>query len=184
MNVHSTAPTDRDAFLRWNEGREGKRELVRGKVVEYMINVTRSHVRTVTRLLFELASQLDPKRFEAYAVDIGLKTPDGVRYPDLVVDIAGGNGADLAVTAPVLVCEVLSPSSFFRDTVEKQRDYTGIPCVQHYLVLSQEQPRAWLWSRNDDGWIGPHLIEGLDKSIELPALSVSIPLASIYPSTA
>ena len=182
MNVHPSAPTDPDAFLRWNEGREGKRELVKGRVVEYVINVTRAHVRIVTRLLIELASKLDPKRFEAYTVDIGLKTPDGVRYPDLVVDVAGGDGRDLAVTAPVLVCEVLSPSSIVRDTVEKQRDYTGIPSVQSYLVLSQDEPRAWLWSRTDAGWAGPDMIEGLDGIIDVPALSVAIPLSSIYPS--
>ena len=182
MNVHPSAPTDPDAFLRWNEGREGKRELVKGRVVEYVINVTRAHVRIVTRLLIELASKLDPKRFEAYTVDIGLKTPDGVRYPDLVVDVAGGDGRDLAVTAPVLVCEVLSPSSIVRDTVEKQRDYTGIPSVQSYLVLSQDEPRAWLWSRIDAGWAGPDMIEGLDGIIDVPALSVAIPLSSIYPS--
>jgi Uma2 family endonuclease len=182
MNVHPSAPTDPDAFLRWNEGREGKRELVKGRVVEYVINVTRAHVRIVTRLLIELASKLDPKRFEAYTVDIGLKTPDGVRYPDLVVDVAGGDGKDLAVTAPVLVCEVLSPSSIVRDTVEKQRDYTGIPSVRSYLVLSQDEPRAWLWSRTDAGWAGPDMIEGLDGIIDVPALSVAIPLSSIYPS--
>ena len=182
MNVHPSAPTDPDAFLRWNEGREGKRELVKGRVVEYVINVTRAHVRIVTRLLIELASRLDPKGFEAYTVDIGLKTPDGVRYPDLVVDVAGGDGKDLAVTAPVLVCEVLSPSSIVRDTVEKQRDYTGIPSVRSYLVLSQDEPRAWLWSRTDAGWAGPDMIEGLDGIIDVPALSVAIPLSSIYPS--
>jgi Putative restriction endonuclease len=137
MNVHPSAPTDPDAFLRWNEGREGKRELVKGRVVEYVINVTRAHVRIVTRLLIELASKLDPKRFEAYTVDIGLKTPDGVRYPDLVVDVAGGDGKDLAVTAPVLVCEVLSPSSIVRDTVEKQRDYTGIPSLLSSFVAGR-----------------------------------------------
>ncbi len=182
MNVHPSAPTDPDAFLRWNLGREGKRELVNGRVVEYVINVTRAHVRIVTRLLIELASKLDPKRFEAYAVDIGLKTPDGVRYPDLVVDVAGGDGKDLAVTAPVLVCEVLSPSSIVRDFVEKQRDYTGIPSLRSYLVLSQDEPRAWLWSRTDAGWAGPDTIEGLDGIIDVPALSVAIPLSSIYPS--
>lgn len=183
MNIHSTAPTDPDAFLRWNEGREGKRELVKGRVVEQMINVTRSHVRIVTRLLSELASRLDPSRFEAYAVDIGLKTADGVRYPDLVVDVAGGDGRDLAVTAPVLVCEVLSPSSIVRDTIEKQREYTGIPSVQAYLLLAQDEPRAWLWSRHADGWSEPEMIEGAEGIVELVALSVQIPLAAIYPAS-
>ena len=34
MNIQSKMPTTADEFLRWNEGREGKREFVRGRVVE------------------------------------------------------------------------------------------------------------------------------------------------------
>jgi Uma2 family endonuclease len=181
MNIHSTPPTDPDDFLRWNEGREGKRELVNGQVIEYMINVTRGHVRVVTRLLYELTSKLDPRRFEAYAVDIGLKTPEGVRYPDLVVDVAGGESNDLAVREPVLVCEVLSPSSIVRDTVEKQREYTRIASVQAYLVLSQDEPRGWLWSRAQDGWTGPTMIEGIEAVLKVPALEFETSLASLYP---
>lgn len=181
MNVHSTAPTDPDAFLRWNEGREGKRELVKGQVIEHMINVTRAHAYIVTRVLIELGAALDPVRFDAYAVDIGMKTPDGVRYPDVVVDPAGGDGKDLAVTAPVFVCEVLSPSSIARDMVEKQQEYAGIPSLQAYLVLSQDEPRGWLWSRAGDGWIGPTMIEGAESLIALPALAVAIKLGALYP---
>ena len=181
MNVHPAPPTDPDAFLRWNEGREGKRELVNGQVIEYMINVTRGHVRVVTRLLYELTSKLDPLRFEAYAVDIGLKTPNGVRYPDLVVDKAGGASSDLAVREPVLVCEVLSPSSMVRDTVEKQGEYTSITSVQAYLILSQDEPRVRLWSRTPDGWSGPAMIQGIAARLEISALDFEVSLASLYP---
>ena len=181
MNIHSAPPTDPDAFLRWNEGREGKRELVNGQVVEYMINVTLGHVRVVTRLLSELASKLDPLRFEAYAVDIGLKTPKGVRYPDLVVDVAGGDSDDLAVREPMLVCEVLSPSSIVRDTVEKQQEYTSIASVQAYLVLSQDEARVWLWSRGPQGWSGPVMIEGTDAILSIPQLGFETRLAALYP---
>ena len=180
MNIHSAPPTDPDAFLRWNEGREGKRELVNGKVVEYMINVTRDHVRVVSRLLVVLTRLLDGSRHEAYAVDIGMKTPSGVRYPDLVVDVAGQNGKDLAVTAPVLVCEVLSPSSHTRDLFEKRDDYSGVQSVQAYLVLSQDEPRAWLWSREDDDWTGPVLVEGEDSVLSIPELSIALRLGELY----
>jgi Uma2 family endonuclease len=183
MNIHSNAPTDPDAFLRWNEGREGKRELVRGSVVEYMINVTRAHAYIVTHLLIELGAALDSRRFEAYAVDLGMKTPDGVRYPDVVVDAAGGDLRDLAVTAPIFVCEVLSPSSLARDMVEKLGDYTKISSVQAYLVLSQDEPRGWLWSRGTDGWSGPLMIAGPDGIIPLPALSVELRLGTLYPDS-
>jgi Uma2 family endonuclease len=183
MNVHSTAPTDPDAFLRWNEGREGKYELVNGRVVQNMIRVTRQHVRVVQNLLFFLRTRLDARRYEVLTVDFGIKTPDGVRYPDLMVDIAGGSARDLAGTGPVMVCEVLSPSSIATDMVDKLREYTGIPSVQHYLVLSPDEPRGWLWSRETEGWKGPEMFEGAEAVIPLSALSVEVELAQLYPAS-
>jgi Uma2 family endonuclease len=179
MNIHPSAPTDPDAFLRWNEGREGKRELVRGKVIEMMINVTRSHARVVGGLMVALAAALDRAKYEVFAVDFGMKTPSGVRYPDLVVDIAGASGQDLAVIAPVLVCEVLSPSSIALDMVEKAAEYTAVPTVQAYLVLSQDEPRAWIWSRGGEAWSGPSMIEA-DGYIRVPALGLDMALSAIY----
>ena len=122
MNLQTRYPTTPDEFLRWNEGREGKRELVNGRVVEMMVRVTRAHAELVTRLLVLLATNLDRTRFSAFVVDLGIKTPAGVRYPDLVVDAAEGDPKDLAVRAPILVCEVLSPSSVKIDLVEKLAD--------------------------------------------------------------
>lgn len=181
MNVHSTAPTDPDAFLRWNEGRDGKYELVNGKVVQDMIRVTRQHARVVQNLMVFLRSALDPARFEVFTVDFGIRTPFGVRYPDLVVDVAGGGAKDLAVIAPVFVCEVLSPSSIATDMVEKPEEYTAIESLQAYLVLSQDEPRGWLWSRGPRGWSKPAMTEGFKQGIDVSALSVFIPLSPIYP---
>jgi Uma2 family endonuclease len=181
MNIHPTAPTDPDAFLRWNEGREGKRELVNGKVIEMMIHVTRDHARVVSALMITLAAAFDRTRYEVFSVDFGMKTPSGVRYPDLVVDVAAGSGKDLAVTAPVLVCEVLSPSSIGLDMVEKAADYTAVPTVQAYLVMSQDEPRAWLWLRDAKRWTGPTMIEEPNGMISVPGLGLAIPLAALYP---
>ena len=180
MNIQNTAPTDPDAFLRWNEGREGKRELVNGKIFEMMINVTRNHARVVRALIVALTAALDRTKYEVFAVDFGMKTPSGVRYPDVVVDIAGGSGRDLAVIAPALVCEVLSPSSIALDMVEKAAEYTAVPTVQAYLVLFQDEPRAWMWSRDGEAWSGPSMIEA-DGVIRVPALAIQVPLSAIYP---
>jgi Uma2 family endonuclease len=181
MNIHSVAPapTDSDAFLRWNLGREGRRELVHGKVVEMMINVTRAHARVTRDVLTSLDAHLDKNRFEVFAVDFGMRTPAGVRYPDIVVDVVGGEGSDLAVIAPILVCEVLSPSSLALDLVEKQAEYVGIPSLEAYLVLSQDEPRGWLWSRSGEAWTGPAMIEA-DGVVDVPALSLTLPLLTLY----
>ena len=39
---------------------------------------------------------------------------------------------------PVLIAEVLSPSSIADDFVDKLGDYQAIPSLAHYLILSQD----------------------------------------------
>jgi Uma2 family endonuclease len=55
-----------------------------------------------------------------FGMDLGAAT---VRYPDVVVDAAGGAPNDLTATAPVLVAEVLSPSSVKEDLDIKPAEY-------------------------------------------------------------
>ena len=88
MNLQQKMPTTADEFLRWNEGREGKREFVRGRVVEMMINVTRNHWRLANRLERQIAAQLGDEHYDVGTTDYGVRTPDGIRFP-------GGDGADL-----------------------------------------------------------------------------------------
>jgi Uma2 family endonuclease len=182
MNLQTRYPTTADEFLRWNEGREGKREFVRGKVVELMIHVTRNHMRIATRLVAQLVKHLDATRFDVGTADFGVKTSDGVRFPDVLVDRIdeASRGEDLAATAPVMLAEILSPSSYSRDFGEKVVDYTGLPSLLHYLILSQDEPRAWLWSRDYNSvWNGPLQIAG-NANLELKGLGISLALPDLY----
>jgi Uma2 family endonuclease len=181
MNLQTKMPTTADEFLRWNEGREGKREFVRGRVVEMMINVTRLHARLAFRLQMQLGAQIDTTRFDIGSADLGVRTNDGVRYPDVYVDTAQGDPKDLTARAPLLLVEILSTSSHDRDLDEKVADYTDIPSLLHYLVLSQDEPRAWHWSRVDQGeWTGPALIAGDKETVNLHGLGATIRFGELY----
>ena len=183
MNLQTKMPTTADEFLRWNEGREGKREFVRGKVVEMMINVTRNHARIATNLILALGKRLDIAAMDIGSADFGVKTPDGVRFPDVFVDRISPEtkGSDLSATHPLFLAEILSPSSHGRDFVEKLADYTGVPSLLHYLILSQDEPRVWLWSRGMNGeWAGPQEVFGPDEAIVLGGLQVTLELSELY----
>ncbi|MEQ1951559.1 Uma2 family endonuclease [Mesorhizobium sp. CN2-181] len=180
MNIQSRHPTTADEFLRWNEGREGKREFVQGRVVEMMVGVSESHWWIVSRLQLIIARQIGLKDFIVGASDFGARTPDGVRYPDLLVVRPSGQPRNLAAKEPLFIAEVLSPSSLARDLVEKQEDYRGLPSLREYLVLSQEEARVWLWSRDRDQWTGPTEISGMEGTVELQGLEVTIELSELY----
>lgn len=182
MNIQSKHPTTPDEFLRWNEGREGKREFVRGRVVEMMINVTRNHIEIATNLLLQLRTQLDRLAYSTGSADFGIKTPDGVRYPDVFVDRKSEHATadDLIAREPLLVAEVLSPSSYGRGFVEKMGDYQGVSSLLYYLILSHEEPRVWLSRRDRDVWMPPQELLGLDVVLDLDVLGVRLSLADLY----
>lgn len=183
MNLQGKIPTTADEFLRWNEGREGKREFVRGRVVEMMITVTKRHALLAARLVSALMRTLHYPPFAVGTADFAVRTSDGVRYPDVFVDrdTPSSSGADLAASEPLLLAEVLSSSSVGRDFVEKLADCQEVPSLLYYLILSQDEPRAWLWSRSDDArWQGPLELAGVADVLELPALGTTIPLAELY----
>lgn len=183
MNIQVKMPTTADEFLLWNEGREGKREFVRGRVVEMMINTTKRHAVLALRLGAMLLRTFPYPAFSIGTSDVAVRTPAGIRYPDIFVDRSTptSNDTDLTATEPVLLVEVLSPSSFGRDFVEKLAEYTAIGSLLHYLILSYEEPRVWLWSRDEGGdWIGPIEVAGEDETAVLPRLGLTIELGELY----
>jgi len=180
MNIQSRLPTTPDEFLLWNEGREGKREFVRGRVVEMMINVTENHYRLAGRLLVQLASQLGDEDFVVGSADFGVSTRDGVRFPDVMVHLPG-DGRRLATNAPLMIAEVLSVSSMADDFGAKADDYLALESLLHYLVVSQDEARVWLWSRDENGaWSKPAIVEDVTGPLQLPDLGVALDLGKLY----
>jgi Uma2 family endonuclease len=147
-------PTEPEAFLRWASQRkreEGKFELSRGKVTRAMINVSRHHARVCTNIIIELGRLLDHDQFDLSAADFAVRTGVGVRSHDIVVDRLGPNGKELSTSTPILIAEVLSPSTAGTDFTAKLEEYASIDTLQTYLICAQEEPRAWVWSRRSDG---------------------------------
>ena len=181
MNLQQKMPTTADEFLRWNEGREGKREFVRGRVVEMMINVTRNHWRLANRLERQIAAQLGDEHYDVGTTDYGVRTPDGIRFPDVMVDTVAVDGRSLATTSPLLIAEILSKSSIADDFGPKARDYQRLSSLQHYLTLSQDEVRLWAWSRTGDGsWKEPEIFEAGTVLLVIDGIPVSVDLPSLY----
>jgi Uma2 family endonuclease len=182
MNIHAKLPSTPEEFIVWNEDREGKREFVRGRVVEMMIHTTRNHTRLCVRLMAELGRTLALDKYDIGSADFAIKTSDGVRYPDVFVDliVPETKGTDLAARHPLLMVEVLSPSSHSRDFGEKVDDYKELPTLRHYLILAQDEPHAWLWSRQESDWQGPVEYLGQSGWVELPGIGARFDMQALY----
>jgi Uma2 family endonuclease len=112
-------------------------------------------------------------------VEIG----EDIRYPDVVVERLLGDGSGLTTTTPVLIVEVLSPSSTGRDMSVKLAEYTSLASLEVYIVASQEEPICWVWQRGGAGRNfsrEPAEVAGRNASIEIVGLGISLPLAELY----
>jgi Uma2 family endonuclease len=180
MNVHLPAQMDKAAFLAWAEGREEPHELVDGRVV-MMTRPSRAHAIIVGNLIVALRRRLDPRLWTVVAefgLDAGPKT---LRFPDVMVDRAGGSGGDLTARAPALLIEVLSPSTALFDLGDKAAEFLGIATLAAYLVLAQDERKAWTWIRAGEHFpSGPVVTDGEGAIIRVPALALELDLSEIY----
>jgi len=180
MNVQPNLRMTKAAFIEWSATKEERCELVRGRVV-MMARPSRAHGMIAMNLAFLLRTRLDPKRWVVIA-EFGLDAgPDTLRYPDIVVDRAGGGEKDYAATATVLLAEVLSPSTAEIDLGDKAAEYLQISSLLAYIVLSQDEPKAWVYARAATGFTpGPVVIDGTEAIIRIAALQLDMPMADIY----
>ena len=100
-------------------------------------------------------------------------------YPDVQVVCESNDPLSVFQDRPVLIIEVLSPSTRANDLHEKLEAYQSIPSLECYIVLEQHQPIATLWRRSQRGWI-KETIQGIDTTIELPFLNCTLALKDIY----
>ena len=98
-----------------------------------------------------------------------------------MVDRAGGGANDHVATAPVLLAEVLSPSTAEIDLGDKAAEYLQLPSLLAYLVFTQSGYKAYVWTREAEAFQpAPSVIVGQDKIIRIPALNLILPFGAVY----
>lgn len=105
-------------------------------------------------------------------------------YPDVMVSCDPTDRHDpYLVRQPVLVAEILSPSTAEYDRTTKFENYQQMPSLRHYLLISQS---AWTveWFRRDEvgQWIYT-LLTGAESVLEIPDLGLVLPLRELYDDT-
>lgn len=183
MNVRAHIKVDKAAFFRFVTSQaEGRFEYDRGQIVQQMTGGTLAHSLISQRFISAIERRLDAKAWAVTGHSRGVETPVTVRYPDVLVEPMSGAMKGLSTEVPAVVAEVLSPTTEEMDLNVKLAEYRGIASLQAYIVASQDEARCWVWLRTADEGIPelPAEISGLGRSIDIPALSVSIPVAEIY----
>jgi Uma2 family endonuclease len=178
MNLALRKPMTLAEFLEWEE-RQPLRYEFDGVGPVAMAGGSVRHAQIQRNLAFALTARLRGKRCQFLGSDLKIQTEeDHARYPDGIVICSPLTGSETIVDAPVVIFEVLSPSTTRTDRFVKAREYQGMPSVQRYVMLEQDSINAVVYARSRDAWT--HEILVADSILALPEIGVELPLAELY----
>jgi Uma2 family endonuclease len=180
MNV-PVLPKERmkvDEFLAWSARQPDDRyELVDGEVVA-MTRDTVRHNRTKGAAFRALEDAARAAGLPCVVLidGVGVAINDRtLRIPDVLVQCGAEPDPDaLVVESPLIVVEVVSPSSERDDVETKLVDYFSVTSIRHYLIVFSEKRVIVHHRRNEGGDIATRIAHDGDIVLTPPGMAVPV----------
>ena len=165
-------------FLAWYEKQpDGQRyELVSGVVVAMAPErISHNETKMAAWLAFRAAINTAGLPCRAFIDGLGVAVDDEHwRIPDLVVQcIPVIDRTHTKLHAPMIVVEILSPSSVSTDTVKKLVEYFSIETVQHYLIIDEDGRTVVHHKRALAGVLATRIVTSGPIELEPPGFTVA-----------
>lgn len=170
-----------EEFLAWEREQPARYEYA-GGVATMMTGGSIAHATITMNITLALRQALRGTGCRPFVSDAKVIANGAVRYPDVSVTCRPIDDRDDTVPDPVLVVEVISPSTEREDRGRKKFDYFSTPSIRHYAIVEQEARRIDLYTRTGEHWTD-EVVEG-SAVLKLTALGVEIGLDAIYEDTA
>jgi Uma2 family endonuclease len=143
-----------------------------------------AHTVVVSNISGELHQQLrrGPCTVSSSDLRVRVSATGLYTYPDVVVvcDPQFLDGHFDVVLNPVLLVEVLSPSTEAYDRGRKFKHYRAIESLQAYLMLASDRVQADLYTRQPDGGWLLTSASNQEDVLSLPSIGCQLTLADLY----
>lgn len=143
-------------FLAWDTTQSERWELVGGEVFA-MAGAEDRHVTACGNVYMALRQQLQGGPCRTYMSDMKLQVAarGSVFYPDVMVTCSAADHANKRMKSePLLLVEVLSPSTAAFDRGEKFAQYRQLPSLREYVLVDLDTRRTDVHRKGDDGlWV-------------------------------
>ena len=164
-------------FDAWNAAQAERWEFIGGAPV-LMAPASKAHTVIKGNVFASLRAKLAGSPCRAFVDGVEVRGHDLAAIPDIVVTCGPVDFTTPSVHEPVLIVEVLSPSTASDDVGHKWQGYCLIQSLRHYLVIAQDSRFATLHTRTGAAAFAETVHQ--DGSIDLPALGISLSLDEIY----
>lgn len=173
-----------EEYLAYDASIEGKAEYYNGEIFD-MAGGSPDHSLISMNIGITMGEQLRGSGCRVYSSDLRIFIPQELAfvYPDLAV-ICGQREITLidglSVLNPVVVVEVVSPSTAAFDRTWKFQRYATLPSLKEYVLVEQATAMVHVFLRTPENkW----LLSGyysLEQDVRLESIGVAVPMAYIY----
>lgn len=161
-----------------------KWELIGGRVVRMMVGARWEHHLIAQNLAFGLRRRLYEKAAGCFVFletfYMKRKSIESATLPDVMVRCGPMEPGATSADDPTGLIEVMSDGSRARDRFEKWAVYQQLPSLKHYVLVERDRAHIEVFDRTGEEWTGVRILDGLDATLDLPAIGVGVPLAEIY----
>ena len=184
MSAQPTPRFTHDEFLDREAQSPFRHEFRQGRI-EMMAGGTMDHSLIANNCSASLQRALAGRGCRIVGPDLLLRIEqaDVSTYPDLMVicDAPNFHGRrKIIIDNPIVIVEVLSPSTESYDRGEKFDAYRQLPSLRDYVLVHQNEARIEVFSLESDGSWNQTEVSGLNARLTLESLAIEVPLASIY----
>ncbi|MEE8409014.1 MAG: Uma2 family endonuclease [Myxococcota bacterium] len=172
-----------DEYLRLEKFANVKHEYFAGQIFA-MAGGTPEHGAMAMRIAISLGAQLAGRPCNVYPSDVRIRiVATGLdTYPDVSV-VCGAEARDTednnALTNPIVIVEVLSPSTEAYDRGDKLEHYKQITSLRDVVLVSHEQRRVDVWRREEmGGWTTATARAG--ETLTLRSIDCTLDVDTIY----
>ena len=162
-------------FLAWTEGHDARYELFDGVPVA-MTPERLAHSRIKGRIFMKLVAAIGAAklRCEALVDGVGVQVDDSTVYiPDVLVFCTPSPPDEARlVPDPIIIVEVLSPSTQIIDTVRKLEGYFRLASLHHYVIVDGAREVLLHHARRADGTILTRIIHNGALSLDPPGIEL------------
>ena len=172
-----------EAYLASERRAKYKSEYIHGEVLA-MSGASRAHNLITVDITTELNIQLRRRGCEVYSGDMRVRTSatGSYFYPDVVVVCDKprfeDNVFDILLN-PVLIVEVLSPSTEAFDRGEKFAHYQELTSLREYILVSQDRIRVEQYRLLQTHWVA-QTFDTSEDVLLFDSIECKLPLRDIY----
>lgn len=175
---------DFEAYVLLEEDSPIKHEFL-GGVVWAMAGGSPEHAGIAANVSRLLGNQLHGRKCRVFTSDlrVRVKATGLATYPDVTI-VCGSLELDPedpkqhTVTNPIVIAEVLSPSTEDYDRGEKLEHYRQIPSLEMVLLVAHDARRVDVWRRDGTGWTSESIGDG--GTVDVSALGCQLDVAEVF----